>query len=191
MGAAKAGPTSQRGGWADQTPAAGKTLQAAPLWCTQVLRCLAATTVSPRALRVANPFLEGRAARRPPLQAVTTGRGPVSTAAPPAQPPPERRPAPARSPPATTPRAAAAPAPPPAPPAPVLAPDFVADDGYDPLAVDHTPSVKIDFEEKFGYLNQGILTLDPVLEPCIPSPPSTVAFEDTCVATSIVTFDSL
>ncbi|XP_059076453.1 pollen-specific leucine-rich repeat extensin-like protein 1 [Cryptomeria japonica] len=65
-----------------------------------------------------SPFLEGRAARRPPPQAVTTGRGPVSTAAPPAQPPPECRSAPARSPPTTTPRAAAAPA----PPAPALAP---------------------------------------------------------------------
>ncbi|XP_059076712.1 uncharacterized protein LOC131875979 [Cryptomeria japonica] len=31
MGAAKAGPTSQRGGWASQTPAAGGSTQAAPL----------------------------------------------------------------------------------------------------------------------------------------------------------------
>lgn len=50
--------------------------------------------------------------------------------------------------------------------------NFAPDDGFDPLAVDYTPSVNIDFEENFGYLNLGILTSDPVLEPCIPSPPS-------------------
>lgn len=69
--------------------------------------------------------------------------------------------------------------------------DFVPDDGYDPLVVDHTPSVNFDFEENFGYLNLGILTCDLVLEPCILSPPPTIASEYICVTTFMATCDSV
>lgn len=59
--------------------------------------------------------------------------------------------------------------------------DFAPNNGYDPLAIDHTPSVNLDYEDKFGYLNLGILTSDPVLESCISSPPSIVSSQDTCL----------
>lgn len=58
--------------------------------------------------------------------------------------------------------------------------DFAPDCDSNPLVVDHNPSVNFDFEENFGYLNMGILTLDPVLDICIFSPPSTIASKDTC-----------
>lgn len=69
--------------------------------------------------------------------------------------------------------------------------NFVPNDGFDPLDDDHTSSVDLDFEENFGYLNLGILTSDPVLEPCIPCPPYTIATSDSSVASSKVSSDSL
>lgn len=69
--------------------------------------------------------------------------------------------------------------------------EFALHDGSDPLAIDCTPSVNIDSEKNFGYLNLGILTSDPVLEPFIPSPPSLVASDDTGTATSLAPIDSM
>lgn len=43
----------------------------------------------------------------------------------------------------------------------------------DPLVVHHDFNVKFNFEEKFGYLNLGILAFDLVIDHCTPPPPTT------------------
>lgn len=60
---------------------------------------------------------------------------------------------------------------------------------------DYTSSVDSNIEENFGYLDLGILTCDPILGPCISSPPievtSTISLDDICVDTILASYDSV
>lgn len=59
---------------------------------------------------------------------------------------------------------------------------FLFDNVFYPSVIDHTSSVDHDFEENFGYLNLRVLTCDLDIEPCISSPPPTIAIDDACIA---------
>lgn len=67
-------------------------------------------------------------------------------------------------------------------------------DEVDSSYVNHTYDDS-DIEENFGYLNLGILTCDPILDPCISSPPidikSPLTLDDVAIATSLLSYDSV
>jgi hypothetical protein len=63
---------------------------------------------------------------------------------------------------------------------------FSLDDASIPIVVHHTYILHHHSKKRFGFLKIGVLTLDIVLDPSIPSLPPTIVFVDTSMATNVV-----